>query len=208
VLKSVKLLFLKYKRINLPFEIKMSRILIICVCFSVCCLAACKKSTIYGSVQYKEQAKADDDTLAEFIKNHGLSGVAKHVQGNDTIGVYYIVLDPGQGNALYTNSTQITVGDIGKLITGRNAADTSIAEQTFYETNQFHPTYPLGQMILGWQLGIPMINSGGEVRLLIPSRYAYGHYPQSQLGTQFSLSRGLPANAILDFTINLYDVTN
>jgi FKBP-type peptidyl-prolyl cis-trans isomerase FkpA len=53
---------------------------------------------------------------------------------------------------------------------------------------------------LGWQVGIPMGTAGGEIRLLIPSRYAYGHYAQSGLG--------LPANAILDFSIRIYSVTN
>jgi len=100
-------------------------------------------------------------------------------------------LQPGQGNTVFTTSTQVTVGDTGKLLsTGK----------VFTETNNFHPSYVLGQVILGWQLGLPKVNQGGIVRLLIPSRYAYGPNPQTSVG--------LPANAILDFDIQLYDVTN
>jgi FKBP-type peptidyl-prolyl cis-trans isomerase FkpA len=160
----------------------------------VCGLYACKKSELFGIVQYDAQAKTDDSLVSNYIKSHGLTGIAKRV--DDTSGVYYIVLDPGSGNTLFTNSTQITVGDTGKLLLPN--------DQEFYETSDstgdFHPSYSLGQVILGWQLGIPKISTGGEVRLLIPSRYAYGHYPQSELG--------LPANAILDFYIRLYNVTN
>jgi FKBP-type peptidyl-prolyl cis-trans isomerase FkpA len=83
------------------------------------------------------------------------------------------------------------VGDTGRLLT---------TGAVFTKTNQFHPSYILGNVILGWQLGIPKIKNGGIVRLLIPSRYAYGPYPQAQIG--------LPANAVLDFDIELYNVTN
>jgi FKBP-type peptidyl-prolyl cis-trans isomerase FkpA len=83
------------------------------------------------------------------------------------------------------------VGDTGKLLTTGNV---------FYETNLFHPSYVIGQMILGWQLGIPKIKKGGIVRLLIPSRYAYGPYAQTDYN--------LPVNAILDFTIQVYNITN
>jgi len=202
VLKSVKLPFLKYKRINLPFEIGMNRILLILGLVFVCCVAACTKSSLYGPVQAKAQAKIDDSLLSRFIVAHNLQGVAKHVQMNDTIGVYYIVINPGSGQTLFTTSTQITVGDVTKLI------NKDLTETTFYETNEFHPTYSLGGVIRAWQLGVPEILAGGEVRLLVPSRYAYGPYPQPQIGLDSLGKNGLPGNAVLDFDITLYNVTN
>ena len=202
MLKSVKLPFLKYKRINLPFEIGMNRILLILGLVFVCCVAACTKSSLYGPVQAKAQAKIDDSLLSRFIVAHNLQGVAKHVQMNDTIGVYYIVINPGSGQTLFTTSTQITVGDVTKLI------NKDLTETTFYETNEFHPTYSLGGVIRAWQLGVPEILAGGEVRLLVPSRYAYGPYPQPQIGLDSLGKNGLPGNAVLDFDITLYNVTN
>ena len=106
-----------------------------------------------------------------------------------------MVIDTGSTNTLFTSSTQVTVGDTGRYINSNGTSETQ-----FYETNIFHPTYTLSSVILGWQVGIPMGTAGGEIRLLIPSRYAYGHYAQSGLG--------LPANAILDFSIRIYSVTN
>ncbi len=154
------------------------------------CLSAfsCTKAKT-GLEQYKAQAAIDDKIVTDYIASNGLTGVAKKV--SDTSGVYYIVLQPGQGSVLYNSSTQVTVGDTGKILT---------TGKVFYQTNDFHPTYTLGQVILGWRLGIPKIQSGGIVRLLIPSRYAYGTYAQPQLG--------LPANAILDFDIKIYSITN
>src|ERR1700741_3810363 len=91
--------------------------------------------------QYRAQAAIDDKIVANYIAENNLTGVAK--KANDTSGVYYIVLQQGQGNDLFTTSTQVTVGDTGKLLsTGK----------IFTETNNFHPSYVLGQVILGWQL--------------------------------------------------------
>jgi FKBP-type peptidyl-prolyl cis-trans isomerase FkpA len=199
LLKIVKQYFLSYKRITLPFEIRMSRILLILLFFCACCLVACEKSSTYGIVQYDAQAKIDDSIISNYIRAHGLTGVAKHCDNNDTIGVYYIIINPGQGTTLYSNSTMVTIGDTGRILT---------TGQLFFETNQFHPSYALGQILPCFQLGIPEINPGGEVRLLVPSRYAYGHFAHPELGPQFGLTNGLPANAVLDFYISLYDVTN
>jgi FKBP-type peptidyl-prolyl cis-trans isomerase FkpA len=159
--------------------------------FIVCGFTACTKSALYGSTQVKAEGKLEDDSIQRYLAAHGLTGIAKHVRNNDTIGVYYIIEDTSSTTTLYTSSTQVVVGDTAKLLTSGN---------TIYETNEFHPSYPLGATISAWQLGIPEINTGGEVRLIVPSRYAYGHYPPS--------GQGIPPDAILDFYIRLYSVTN
>jgi len=172
----------------------MNRILLVIALFYVCCTVACTKSSIYGPAQYAAQKKTDDSLISSYIKSKGLQGKFKHVQKNDTIGVYYMVIDTGSANTLFTTSTQVTVGDTGRYI------NKDLTETQFYETNSFHPSYTLANVILGWQLGVPEGTAGGEIRLLIPSRYAYGHYPQSDIG--------LPGNAVLDFSIRIYSVTN
>ena len=172
----------------------MNRILLVIALFYVCCTVACTKSSLYGPDQYAAQKKIDDSLVSEYIRSNGLEGKFKNVQNNDTIGVYYMVIDTGSANTLFTTSTQVTVGDTGRYITS------ATTETQFYQTFNFHPSYTLASVILGWQLGIPMGTAGGEVRLLIPSRYAYGHYAQPGLG--------LPENAILDFSIRIYSVTN
>ena len=139
--------------------------------------------------KYLEQAAKDDKILSDYIEANGLKNSA--LKANDTSGVYYIIKQAGTGDDIFTSSTIVTVGDTGKVL----GADT-----TFTQTNEFHPSYTLGQVILGWQLGIPRMQRGGIIRLLIPSRYAYGPNAQKNIG--------LPANAILDFNIQLYDITN
>jgi FKBP-type peptidyl-prolyl cis-trans isomerase FkpA len=171
------------------------------------CLTACKPSTDTGLVAYKAQAVIDDKIIAAYLSaNPGLNAKRTDAGTTDTSGVYYIIKQPGTGNAIFTNSTLVTVGDTGKLL--YDAVKKSYVDQLFTETNDYHPSFLLGNVIRGWQLGIPQMKSGGIIRLLIPSRYAYGPDPQPQLGVSFGLTGGLPKNAVLDFDIQLYTITN
>lgn len=149
------------------------------------CITACKKSNEVV-VQVRAQAAADNKLIDSYLAAKGLTALRV-----DTTDVRYIIDTPGSGNALITNSTQITVGYEGKLLR---------TDSVFVKTDQFHPTYVLGQTMRGWQLGIPKIKNGGTITLFVPSRYAYGPYPQPDIG--------LPANAVLIFDIKLYNITN
>jgi FKBP-type peptidyl-prolyl cis-trans isomerase FkpA len=186
LLKNVKLPFFYYKIINLPFE-KMNRLLVLLLVL-MAGLGACKKSAD-PMVQYKIQAAIDDKIISDYLAKHPEDS-AKRV---DTSGVFYIIKkgEEGSGNDLFTSSTTVTVG-----FTGQRLADGVV----FAQTTNFHPSYTLGSVIRGWQLGIPQIKKGGKIRLLIPSRYAYGPYPQDSVH--------LPANSVLDFRIQLYNITN
>ncbi len=83
-------------------------------------------------------------------------------------GVYYQILNPGSGSIVYSANTTQPV------------------------------SFKLGGVITGWQVGIPLIQKGGKIRLFIPSGFAYGCEGQGPI----------PANAVLDFDIELIDATN
>ena len=171
----------------------MNRVYIICLC--VLAFAGCKKSDS-ALRQVQEQAKVDDQLILEYIAKNNLSATKIKVSNNpnaDTTGIWYVMTTVGTENALITNSSLLTVGFTGRLMS---------TGTVFQQTNTFHPAYRLGDMIKGWQLGLTKSNmrKGGKVRLLMASRYAYGPYAQPTFG--------LPANAILDFDIELFDVTN
>jgi FKBP-type peptidyl-prolyl cis-trans isomerase FkpA len=186
VLKSVKLPFLPYKTINLRIIKGMNRLLVIILILAAG-LSSCKKGFDVAE-EVRAQAVIDDKIVEDYIAANGLGAVAKRI---DTTGVFYVVIAPGEGSDLYTNSTRVTVDYKGSILT---------SGKEFAQSNNFHPSFTLGEVIRGWRLGIPQIKKGGTVRLLLPSRYAYGPYPQPTLG--------LPENSVLDFNIQLLDVTN
>ena len=168
----------------------MNKLLIICLCAGL--FVACKKSD-GDAVQVKAQAGIDDKLIADYISANGINATKVMVGRLDTTGVWYVVSNPGSGNTLITSSSLLTVGYTGRILkTGK----------VFTQTDAFHPSYSLGNMIKGWQLGLTAakIKKGAKVRLLIASRYAYGPYDQPTLG--------IPGNSVLDFDIELFDVTN
>lgn len=144
-------------------------------------LFGCKKGNP-ELIQRQQQAEIDEQLIQEIIKKENI------IASRDTSGVYYAIIDTGTINPFFTSSSLVTVGFKGKLLDGTLVA----------ETNEFHPAYILGRVIKGWQYGITKIRKGGTVRLLIPSRQAYGPYDQPNI----------PANSVLDFTITVFDVNN
>ncbi|RWY47879.1 FKBP-type peptidyl-prolyl cis-trans isomerase [Mucilaginibacter gilvus] len=164
----------------------MNRLLVIILLLAAG-LSSCKKGFDVAE-EVRAQGVVDDKIVEDYIAANGLTTTAKRI---DTTGVFYIVIAPGEGSNLFTNSTRVTVDYKGRILT---------SGKEFTQSNNFHPSFTLGEVIRGWRLGIPQIKKGGTVRLLLPSRYAYGPYPQQTLG--------LPENSVLDFDIQLLDVTN
>jgi len=203
MLKSVNLPFLNFKRINLPFGKIMYRAVVI-ILFLLAGLTSCKKDLQGTRGAYLAQAHKDDQLVQDYLTKNSLQAIKA-----DTSGVYYIIEQQGTGTDLFTASTQVTVGYVGSVIDSK-----SLGEQVFTRSDDtasgtdFHPTFVLSQVILGWQLGIPHGQKGGKIRLFIPSRYAYGPNAQPLVGTKYGLKQGLPANAVLDFEITLYNIIN
>ncbi|MFC3559884.1 FKBP-type peptidyl-prolyl cis-trans isomerase [Pedobacter jamesrossensis] len=159
------------------FKIKYI-ILLICL---VGCLAACNKNDAFEDYDPVPQFKADTSAIRAFIKTNNIPAI------KDPSGVFYQILEPGSGNISYTTSTRITANYEGRLLSG-----------TVFDSSKGTPiSFALGGVIVGWQIGIPKIQKGGKIRLIIPSYFAYGTQSPSSL---------IPANSILDFDITLTDV--
>jgi FKBP-type peptidyl-prolyl cis-trans isomerase FkpA len=137
-------------------------------------LSACNKD-----LSPEEQLAKDKEDIEKYLKDKGLT--AKSTAS----GLYYIITEEGSGNNPTVNNT-VTVKYKGYLLDG------SIFDQT---TGSQTATFPLSNVIPGWQEGIPLFKKGGKGTLLIPSYLAYG--PQS-VGS-------IPANSPLIFDIELID---
>ncbi|GGH21222.1 FKBP-type peptidyl-prolyl cis-trans isomerase [Mucilaginibacter phyllosphaerae] len=167
----------------------MNRILLILL-LCAAGFTSCKKG--FDEVaEERVQAEKDDKIIQDYISAQNLTGVQRVDSAGIQTGVYYIVLDEGSGNTLFTNSTRITIDYTAKkLATG----------EVFAQSNNFHPSFALGDVLRAWQLAVPKIKKGGKIRILSASRYAYGPYEQPDIN--------LPANSVVDFEIELLDVTN
>jgi len=140
-------------------------------------VASCKKE---ASVNTSTQAATDDALIRAYISANDITAT------KDPSGVYYQIITPGTG--AYPNaSSVISVNYTGKLLDGTVFAPSA------------HLSSSLSTLIKGWQIGIPFINTGGRILLIITSALGYGNS---------SPGGGIPANAVLVFTIDLLGVNN
>ncbi|MFZ4058622.1 MAG: FKBP-type peptidyl-prolyl cis-trans isomerase [Ferruginibacter sp.] len=99
-------------------------------------------------------------------------------------GIFYQIVNPGTGATPAVCST-VTVKYRGRLTSGAT-----------FDENTTGARFVLGQLIVGWQKGIPLIKKGGSINLYIPPSLGHGS----------SAAGSIPANSILIFSIELLDV--
>lgn len=127
------------------------------------------------------QAALDESRIVEFLSKNGLTAT-RHPSG-----VYYIVSQAGSGTNIELIST-ITAKYTGRLLNGK----------VFEETGEDPLVQRLSGLIPGWQKVLPSFQKGVKVRLFVPSVLAYGTQEDADV----------PANACLDFDLQITEVTN
>ncbi|PWK70856.1 FKBP-type peptidyl-prolyl cis-trans isomerase FkpA [Mucilaginibacter oryzae] len=120
----------------------------------------------------------EDGNIKNYLAAHPEISATK-----DTSGVYYQVISPGSGTHSGPNGV-ITIDYSMQLLSG-----VTFSGQTGYKGK-------LSDLIKGWQIGIPLIAAGGEILLIVPSRYAYGTAGTSQV----------PPNSTVIFDIKLKNI--
>lgn len=121
---------------------------------------------------------AEIASLQSYLSSHSITAT------QDPGGFFYVITAPGSGTAPSASST-ITFTYRGTLENG-NVFDEKTAGVT----------YPLSQLILGWQKGLPLIKEGGSITLYLPPSLGYGC---ASVGS-------IPPGSNLIFTVNLLDV--
>ncbi|MBN2236662.1 MAG: FKBP-type peptidyl-prolyl cis-trans isomerase [Bacteroidales bacterium] len=132
---------------------------------------ACNKESDYDA-----QLEIDKAIIEQYLSDHDLTAQVT------ASGLYYIINNPGTG-VQPTISSNVTVNYTGKLTTGL-VFDSGTS------------SFPLSNVIKGWQEGIPLLKAGGTGKLFIPSGLGYGT----------TGSGSIPANTVLIFDVYLISV--
>lgn len=146
-------------------------------------LSAClkdKNAPLDSDKKIREQYTKDSLLMSDFIVDNNID------TSGSKYGILYQIKEPGTGQHVYTVNSRVKVKYEGRLLNGT----------VFDKTKEDAVPFTLGNLIPGWYYGIPLIQKGGKIRLIVPSYYAYG---TSQNGS-------IPANSVLDFDIELIDV--
>ena len=157
----------------------MKKYLILLLLTSMVGLSSCMKEPADPFAEANAQLVKDEEIIKNFIADNNIPAL-RHESG-----LYYQILKPGVGTVVFNANTRVTVNYNGKFLSG-----------TGFDQSTQPVTFPLGGVIVGWQIGVPLIQKGGKIRLIIPSGYAYG----------VRGSGSVPANSILDFDIELIEV--
>lgn len=144
------------------------------------CLASCKKND-GDNFDVEAQYQADTTAIRKYVVANNITVV------KDNYGIFYQVLANGTGTGTISTTSKVTVDYTGKVMGASTNFDSSAGTPR---------TFLLSSLIAGWQIGLPYIHKGGQIRLFIPSYYGYGN----------AASSAIPANSVLDFTIMVTDV--
>ena len=124
--------------------------------------------------QYKNDSSATQRALMiAFCNNNGITYTIH------PSGILYQIITPGD-TAKPNLCTSLTMTYTGKLMTGIQFDNNTI-------------TYALRELIVGWQIVVPLIGKGGKIKMVIPSSLAYGVEGRP----------GIPSNAPLYFEMAL-----
>ncbi len=141
-------------------------------------VSACSKSE--GDTGCKVTAQYVNDSSATqraqmiaFCNNNGISYTVH------PSGILYQIITPGD-TAKPNLCTSLTMTYTGKLMTGIQFDAGTI-------------TYALKDLIVGWQIAVPLIGKGGKIKMVLPSSLAYG---SNTVGT-------IPANSPLYFEMQI-----
>jgi FKBP-type peptidyl-prolyl cis-trans isomerase FkpA len=122
------------------------------------------------------KAALDSTALLAYASTHGITPT------QDTSYMYYQILTPGTGASPNASST-VYVRYAARLMDG-----------TYVDSSATAAGFLLGNLIKGWQYGLPKIKAGGQIKLLVPSALAY-----SCTGNGSSI----PANSPVYFNVYL-----
>ncbi|MEO5894017.1 MAG: FKBP-type peptidyl-prolyl cis-trans isomerase [Ferruginibacter sp.] len=146
--------------------------------------AACKKSNECPYTMTTTVAPAAEVANLKMYLDTNALPYTQHPSG-----IFYQVITPGSG-AVPGVCSNLTVKYKGQLT---NGAGFDSSYQRFPDGIAF----TLGELIPGWQIGIPLIQKGGSIILYIPPTLGYGSRGNGPL---------VPGNSNLVFKIDLLNV--
>jgi FKBP-type peptidyl-prolyl cis-trans isomerase FkpA len=138
----------------------------------------------------------DDKTLNNwFAKN-------KVTPTKTTSGMYYTIKEEGSGDKALAGDT-VVMNYTGHLLDGTTFD--SNEDTAFHHVQPFQFVLGRGAVIRGWDEGVALLKKGSKAVFYIPSGMAYG--AQARPGSEAN-PKGIPANSILLFDVQLVNVTH
>ena len=155
-------------------------------------LMSCRKTQVDKDIKQYDQEQIDS-----YISTNGITGMQRDLSGGDTTGIYYKTIMPGNGVGYeYTDSISFVYSL--KTFDGLYASVDTITNRYSAYVGQISIT----GLPAGLQLMVKnVLKKGGSMRLLIPSRLAYG-VKGAGSGSSSTANSKIAGNQCLDYYIH------
>ena len=151
--------------------------------FTSAFLFSCTEDSTTVNRTKQEQLALDIVRINGYIQENNLTGF----QSLDN-GLHYKTLELGNQEYPQLGDT-LSVEYVGQLLNGREF-------DRNYTNQPFELILGSGEVIQGWELGLPYVDEEGEIILIIPSGLAYGN----------TSTNSIPENSVLIFRIKLLEI--
>lgn len=156
----------------------------------ICLFSGCLKSNKNNECGYSEPAIVAPANEVTDVQNYLTTNSITATQHSS--GLFYTINSQGSGQSIVNLCSIVSTKYTGKLTNG-SVFDSS--------GNNIVP-FELGQLIVGWQKGLPLISKGGKITLYIPPTLGYGSNDvKNSAGVVI-----IPKNSIIIFEIELIDI--
>ncbi len=137
---------------------------------SILAISSCSKSS--------SSSTNENEQMLSFATKNSITYVT------DPSGLMYQIINPGTGTKPRATST-VSASYTGTFMDGR-----------VFDSSSTPISFPLTGVIKAWQIAVPMIAPGGEIKIITPSSLAYGASGYSSI----------PGNTPLYFDIKLASI--
>jgi FKBP-type peptidyl-prolyl cis-trans isomerase FkpA len=130
---------------------------------------------------FEEQLQKDMAAIDNYLAANNILNTEQHESG-----IRYLIHVDSLNGVSPTRDSCVTANYKGILMSNGQMFDSGEGI-----------SFPLNEVIVGWQLAIPLLNEGDSATLYIPSVYAYGYY---------GYPPEIPKNANLIFNVGVKNV--
>ncbi|MEO8884523.1 MAG: FKBP-type peptidyl-prolyl cis-trans isomerase [Mucilaginibacter sp.] len=159
---------------------------------------SCRKAQVEPGIKEYDQSQ-----IQSYITTNGITGMKRDTVGGDTSGIYYQVILPGTSTGYqYTDSISLvyTIRSFDGLYSSLDTTYNHVADFAGHITSRGFPA--------GLQLIVhDVLKRGGSMRVLIPSRLAYGIKGNGSGSSSLTNSR-IAGNQCLDYYIHAINNQN
>ncbi|MEO8111177.1 MAG: FKBP-type peptidyl-prolyl cis-trans isomerase [Ginsengibacter sp.] len=149
-------------------------------------VTSCKKDAGCGYSDSSTVAPATEvQQLQDSLAAYGITATSA------PSGFFYKINNAGSNPFISNLCSNITLTYKGKFFNGTVFDSTAIGSVANFQ---------LGQLIVGWQKGVPLIKKGGDIDLYIPPSLGFG--PSPRTGGPVTI----PGNSYLVFNVHIVDI--